>query len=131
MLSPPHRTSIPARPVSALRERSPTMEGPSAPRPEAIDLAAALFLQAPDALLLIDPLTERVLDANPEAQQLTELSRDELVHVSVRSLVRHEQEWQDWLLPGRGAGPAPREGFLLRARPPRPWVPVALWLRRL
>src|SRR5262249_35814345 len=45
-------------------------------------------------------------------------------------LVRHEQEWHDWLGPGKETA-SPVEGFLLRARPPRPWVPVALYQLRL
>lgn len=97
-------------------------------RTAAAGLGPALFLHSPDALLLVDPLSERVLDANAEAARLTELGRGDLVGASVRSLVRHEQEWQDWLT---SAPAAPADGFLLRAPPPRAWLPVALWLRRL
>src|SRR5262249_39482278 len=56
-------------------------------------LAGVLFHQAADALLVVHPISERVLEANAMAEQLSEFSRAELVRFSLRSLVRHEQEW--------------------------------------
>ncbi len=95
-------------------------------------LAGALFHEAGDALLVIDPISERVLDANALAERLSEFSRDELVRLSLRSLVRHEQEWQDWLLSGGPSTPLPdSERFLLRTRQPDRWVPVSVAVSRL
>ena len=42
------------------------------------DLSRALFEEAGDALLLIDPTAHRVLDANPTAERLTGFRRAEL-----------------------------------------------------
>jgi CheY-like chemotaxis protein len=93
-------------------------------------LTGAQFQEASDALLVVDPTTERVLDANAMAERLSEFSRDELIHLSLRSLFRHEQPRQD------GAGgpntPLPRsEKFLLRTRQPDRWVPVSVLFSRL
>jgi PAS domain S-box-containing protein len=110
------------------------MEGPLSERIRFRDapLAGVLFRESGDALLVVDPLTERVVDVNPMAQQLSELSREELLQASIRALLRHEQEWQDWLVPVHR--PAPfhgREGFLLRTRQPGRWVPVAVTISPL
>jgi signal transduction histidine kinase len=53
-------------------------------------LAQALFAAASDALLLVDPPTEQVLDANPLAQALSGRPRDQLVGRSVRELIHHD-----------------------------------------
>ena len=50
-------------------------------------LAQALFAAAPEALLLLDPATEQVLDANPVAQTLCGQARDQLVGRSVHELI--------------------------------------------
>ena len=54
-------------------------------------LAHALFAAAPDALLLVDPPTERVLDANPMAQALSGRPRDQLVGRRVGELIQHDR----------------------------------------
>jgi signal transduction histidine kinase/CheY-like chemotaxis protein len=94
-------------------------------------LAGALFHESPDALLVIDPISERVLDTNVMAERLSEFSRDELARLTLRSLVRHKQEWQDWLVPGAGTALAESEPFLLRTGQPDRWVPVSLTISRL
>lgn len=94
-------------------------------------MAGALFHEAIDALLVVDPISERVLDANPAAVRLTEFGRDELVHFSLRALIRHEQEWQDWHI-GSSCTPMPgSDSFLLRTRQPDRWVPVGINITRL
>ena len=95
-------------------------------------LAAALFSESGDALLVVDPLTERVVDANPMALRLSEFSREELLRASIRSLVRHEQEWQDWMAPVQQTATFHgKDGFLLRTRPSDRWVPVSITISRL
>ncbi len=95
-------------------------------------LAGALFHEAGDGLVVVSPSTERVLDANVKACELSELSRAELLQLPVRGLIRHEQEWQDWLQPVRQTityhG---KDGFLLRTRDPGRWVPVSVSISRL
>jgi signal transduction histidine kinase/CheY-like chemotaxis protein len=91
-----------------------------------------MFHEAADALLVVDPISERVLDANVMAERLSEFGRDELVRLSLRTLVRHEQEWQDWLVPGGPSTPLPdSDHFLLRTRQPDRWVPVSVAFSRV
>src|SRR5436305_12792836 len=95
-------------------------------------LAGSLFQEAGDGLLLVDPHGERVLDANPMACQLSEMTREELTRLNIRGLVRHEQEWQDWLLPVQQTMAFHgKDGFLLRTRRPDRWVPVSVSISRL
>lgn len=95
-------------------------------------LAGALFHEAGDGLVVVSPATETVLDANLKACELSEFSRAELLNMPIRGLVRHEQEWQDWLQPVQQTityhG---KEGFLLRTRNPARWVPVSVSISRL
>ena len=95
-------------------------------------LARALFHEAGAALLLVDPLTEGVIEVNAMASRLSEFSREELLQGSIRSLIRHEQQWQDWLIAAqqktRFHG---KEGFLLRTRQPDRWVAVTLTISRI
>src|SRR4051812_16207352 len=88
--------------------------------------AEVLFQQACNGLLLIDSLTERVLDANPAAQRMTDFSRAELLEMALRSLIRHEQQWHDWTLPRLADSSAGQDGFLLRTRQPECWIPIRL-----
>jgi PAS domain S-box-containing protein len=99
---------------------------------DAAGLAGTLFQEAGDGLLLVDPLSERVLDANPMACQLSEFTREELVRLSIRGLVKHEQEWQDWLLPVQQTmAYHGKDGFLLRTRRGEKWVPITVTISRL
>jgi signal transduction histidine kinase/ActR/RegA family two-component response regulator len=94
-------------------------------------LARALFDEAGDALLLVDPLSERVIEANAMAVRLSECSRDELLSSSIRTLLRPEQPWQDWQIPPP-AQPSVhcQQGFLLRTRTGA-GVPIAMTIARL
>src|SRR6516165_9030609 len=47
------------------------------------ELAITLFEEAGDALLLFDPETEELVDANPMAQRLTGIGRSELLRLPV------------------------------------------------
>jgi PAS domain S-box-containing protein len=52
------------------------------------ELAQALFEQSSDALFLVDPETELVLDVNPAAQRLSGLERAELLRRGIANLFR-------------------------------------------
>lgn len=93
-------------------------------------VAGDLFQHATEAMLLVDPLSERVLDANDQACALSELSREELLGVPLRSLLSHEQEWQDWP-PLQEQTFSAKEGFLLRTREPQHRVEVGVHIRPL
>src|SRR5262249_41106203 len=95
-------------------------------------LAGALFQYSSDALLVVDPISERVLEANNAATALSEFTRDELVRFSLRALVRHEQEWRDWRVNTAPSTPLPTsDGFLWRTRRADRWVPVSVTINRL
>jgi PAS domain S-box-containing protein len=112
-------------------------------------LARTLFEESGDALFLLDPDNERMLDVNSMAQRLSGFPREELLHCSISDLFRselsgglerlaqaarqtesfHSQEGF-WLRhredSGTGGTPAPdrQEGGLS-------WVPVNLTVTRL
>jgi len=98
------------------------------------ELKQALFEEAGDALILFDPETEAVLDANPMAQRLTGFSRAELLQAKSSWLFRSET-------PGginrlrhayRKTGVFhSQEGFILRTQRNGVWVPVNLTVTRL
>lgn len=109
--------------MSASNDRHLALEG---------GLADTLFQESGDGLLLVGPADERVLDANPMACQLSEMTREELTRLNIRGLVRHEQEWQDWLLPVQQTMAFHgKDGFLLRTKRPDKWVPVSVSISRL
>jgi signal transduction histidine kinase/ActR/RegA family two-component response regulator len=91
---------------------------------EASGLAGALFRESGDALLVVEPGSARVLDANPEALRLTQLSPDELLRRTIGELIRPEQGSEEWLGPVLQSGTRGQDGFLLRRA--EGWRPVAL-----
>jgi signal transduction histidine kinase/CheY-like chemotaxis protein len=97
------------------------------------DIARTLFLESGDALFVVDPLTERVVEANPAAQKLSQATREDLLRLTVRDVVRHEQGRQDWLQTVQQAStshgqtrPAGGDGYLLRSGEGDSWTPVSL-----
>ena len=100
--------------------------------PDPTALGGLLFNQSSDALLVVDPISERVLNANPAALALTEMTLDQLVGLSMRILVRHEQERQDWSISPPSDTPLPgHQNFLLRTSHRDRWVPVSIRVTRL
>jgi signal transduction histidine kinase/ActR/RegA family two-component response regulator len=99
---------------------------------ESSDLARALFLEAGDALLIVEPLTERVLDANPTAVKLSKLKREDLLRRTIREVVRHELGWDEWLQTVQQTTTFHgRDGYLLRSGSGENWTPVSLTIARL
>src|SRR5258707_564903 len=96
------------------------------------DLARALFVEAGDALFIVDPLSERVLDANPIDQKMSKRGRDDLTKLTVRDVVKHELGWDDWLQTVRQTSTFHgRDGYLLRSGSADVWTPVSLTISRL
>src|SRR5262249_8495187 len=97
-------------------------------------LARALFKEAGDALFLSDPDSDRLLDVNPVAEQLSGFSRDALLQLPATYLFR---------VGARGGKDRLRqatqqtgifhsqEGFFLRSRRDGVWIPVNLTIARL
>src|SRR5262245_29635055 len=96
-------------------------------------LGQALFAEAGDALFLLDPDTEQVLDVNAMAQRLTGFSHAEL-------LARPSTYWFQFAANNkqrlRQASNVTtvfhaQDGFLLRTRDAGDWIPVNLTIARL
>ncbi len=97
---------------------------------EAPGVAGALFQHATDALLLVDPLSERILDANDLACSLCALGREELLGTPLRMLLRHAEGWQDWPS-AQESNFVAKEGFQLRAGQPDRWLEVGVRIHRV
>jgi PAS domain S-box-containing protein len=97
-------------------------------------LAYALFEESGDALFLIDPDTDQVLDVNPTAERLTQLPREQLLAQPVMYWFRFagkggRQRLQDAV--SRSGIFHSQEGFLLRTPDEGVWIPVNLTVSRL
>jgi PAS domain S-box-containing protein len=92
---------------------------------ETAGLASALFEGQAAALLLVEPGTWRLLDANPAACRLANLTRQELLGLGLSEVVRPEQGGR---VPLEAALDAP-DGY--EARGGDRWGPVELSVRRL
>jgi len=101
---------------------------------EATDLSQALFEESGDALFLVEPESDQLLDANPTAQLLTGFTRQELLRMPATYLFRFD---------GKGGMARLRhaaqhtgtfhsqEGYFLRTRDDGVWVPVNLTIARM
>ncbi len=98
------------------------------------ELKQALFEEAGDALILFDPETEQVLDANPTAQRLSGYTRAELLALKSSYLFRSETQGglhrlrQAYRKTGVFHS---QEGFIFRTNRDGTWVPVNLTVTRL
>ncbi len=97
-------------------------------------LAESLFNEAGDALFLVDPDTDQLLDANPMALRLCGFRRDELLGIPTTTLFRIDEAGSAQRL-RRAAQQTgifhSQEGYLLRTRQPDVWIPVNLTVSRL
>ncbi|MBA4064456.1 MAG: hypothetical protein C0501_12230 [Isosphaera sp.] len=97
------------------------------------ELAHTLFEESGDALFLMDPESDRLLDLNPVALRLTGFSRAEALRLPATQLFRFESAGGMQRL--RGAFHKTmvfhgQDGFLLRTKADA-WVPVNLTVSRL
>ncbi len=97
------------------------------------ELAQALFSEIGDALFLLDPETDQLIEVNPVALRLTGYARSELLGFSAPHLFRFEAPGGAQRL--RGAFTKTmvfhgQDGFLLRTKGDA-WVPVGLTVSRL
>jgi PAS domain S-box-containing protein len=98
------------------------------------DLAKALFEEAGDALFLLDPDTDQVIDANPTAVRLTGFPRSELLRMNSGYLLRQEVKGGRERLKHSLQNTTEfhgLDGYLLRTRDEGAWVPVNLTVARL
>jgi PAS domain S-box-containing protein len=138
---PTRRTGLPAR----VHRNDPLVGTPAAPRPtgeglllmnynESEGLAQALFEESGDALFLLDPETDQLLDANSTAQRLTGFALRELLRIPATQLFRFDDpEGRQRLT--RAAGKTEvfhgQEGYSLRTTQDGVWVAVTLTVARL
>jgi two-component system sensor histidine kinase/response regulator len=98
------------------------------------ELARALFREAGDALFLIDPDTDRLLDVNLTAVQLSGFLREQLLAMPATSLYHCEgPSGKQRLRTGTHQTGVfhSQEGFLLRTSKDGVWIPVNLTITRL
>lgn len=97
-------------------------------------LGRALFKEAGDALFLFDPETEKLLDVNPMAENLSGFSRQELLQRPATYYFRFSAPTGGQRL-RQAAGTSgifhSQEGFLLRTSKDGTWIPVNLTIARL
>lgn len=98
------------------------------------ELARALFEEIGDALFLLDPESDQLLDVNPFALRLTGFTRAELLQFPATYLFRVDATGSLQRL--RGAFNKTvvfhgQDGFLLRTKEESGWVPVSLTVSRL
>ena len=101
---------------------------------EQTELGRALFEESGDALFLLDPETDQLLDVNPVALQMTGFSRAELLEFPATNLFRIEAAGGLHRL--RGAFNKTmvfhgQDGYLLRTNSDAAWIPVSLTVSRL
>ncbi len=99
-------------------------------------LAHALFDECGDALFLVEPETDRILDVNPAVLRLTGFSRQELLQSTASMLFRFETRSHSHCQRLRGAFAKTvvfhgQDGYLLRTAHSGGWIPVSLTVSRL
>ena len=97
------------------------------------ELAQALLSEIGDALFLLDPDTDRLLEVNPVVLRLTGFSRAEVLQFSVTYLFRFEAAGGTQRLKGAFTKTVVfhgQDGFLLRTKGDT-WLPVSLTVSRL
>jgi two-component system cell cycle sensor histidine kinase/response regulator CckA len=97
------------------------------------ELAHALFEESGDALFLLDPETDRLIEINPVALRLTGFTRSEILQYSATYLFRFESGGGQQRLRGAFSKTTvfhSQDGFLLRTKEDT-WIPVNLTISRL
>ncbi len=97
------------------------------------ELAQALFSEIGDALFLLDPETDQLIEVNPVALRLTGYSRSELLGLAAASLFRFDAPGGAQRLKGAFTKTMVfhgQDGYLLRTKT-EAWVPVSLTVSRL
>src|SRR5215207_30881 len=98
------------------------------------ELGRALFEESGDALLLLDPATDRLIEVNPVALRLTGYARDEILQFPASYLFRFESPGGAHRLKAALEKTMvfhSQDGFLLRGKDDGAWIPVNLTVSRL
>ncbi|HEV3438843.1 MAG TPA: PAS domain S-box protein, partial [Gemmata sp.] len=97
------------------------------------ELAHALFEESGDALFLLDPETDRLIEVNPVVLRLTGFTRSEILQFSATYLFRFESAGGRERLRGAFSKTTvfhSQDGFLLRSKEDT-WIPVNITVSRL
>jgi PAS domain S-box-containing protein len=97
------------------------------------DLARALFEESGDALFLLDPETDRLIEVNPVVLRLTGFSRAEILQFPATHFFRFESSGGHQRLRGAFSKTMvfhSQDGYLLRTKEEK-WVPVNITVSRL
>jgi PAS domain S-box-containing protein len=97
-------------------------------------LAEALFEETGDAMVLFDPETEKLLDANSTAQRLSGFSLPELLRLTVKDVFRSatEDAWKKLETASRQTGVFHNEeGYFLQTAKEEVRIPVSITMARL
>jgi PAS domain S-box-containing protein len=97
------------------------------------DLAQALFEESGDALFLLDPESDRLVEVNPVVLRLTNFTRSEILQFPATYLFRYEAAGGLQRLRGAFSKTMvfhSQDGFLLRTKDDT-WIPVNLTVSRL
>src|SRR5438105_2187575 len=92
-------------------------------------LAQALFEESGDALFLLDPETEQLLDANATAQRLTGFCLRDLLRMPMAQLIRFGGQGGLRRLresTSRTSAFHSQEGYFLCTMQPELWIPINL-----
>ena len=101
---------------------------------EGLSMAEALFNEAADALFLVDPQTDQLLDVNPVVTRLSGFSRAELLRMTSSALFRSEFKGGRERLRQASSKTEQfhsQDGYLLRTNREGVWVPISLSISRL
>ena len=99
------------------------------------ELARVLFEESGDALFLLDPESDQILEVNPVALRLTGFHRQELIGISSGAIFRYESHVSQGQRRLQGAFTKTvvfhgQDGYLLRSKE-QGWIPVTLTVSRL
>jgi two-component system cell cycle sensor histidine kinase/response regulator CckA len=90
------------------------------------ELAMTLFQEAGDALILVNPDDDSIIDANPVAERLCQFSCAELLRMKATYLFRSEAQGgmnRLRMATNKTGVFHSQEGFLIRTRQDRVWIP--------
>ena len=99
-----------------------------------LDFARALFDENGDAMFLVDPDSDQVIDANRTALRLTGFTKPELVGCRFAELFRFERAGDTRHLQAAAGKTMPfhgQDGYFLRTKPDPGWLPASLTVTRL
>ena len=96
-------------------------------------LGRALFQEAGDALFLFDPDSDRLVAVNPIAERLTGIERNDLLAKPMTYWFRFAGKGKERLRHAAAHSEIfhSQEGFLLRTREDKVWIPINITIARL